>query len=184
MSCTVKGKEETFKNYSGKDKDPGIQQQLRERQLDSETRTKWAMTSAKCESVGKVMAQLESKVYSFKQRSRHHKIPHSISLYSLRRTLRDIEKEVVNKDNVIHEIEEKLGNLQLDNNHKKAASRGKCYTLEDSDSDGEEQKMQSAQTSILTSNTPLPDKTIQTAARRLKLEYFLSGLCNAVDTVN
>lgn len=90
-----------------------------------------------------------------------------LTLYSLHRAVRDIQKDIVSKKNELTELEEKLANVKLNDSRRKAqrsATGFSCLDISDNEDDDEEEEVS--------------PETIEHTAKYFRRFNFLGELCD------
>ncbi|KAF7725277.1 hypothetical protein EC973_000287 [Apophysomyces ossiformis] len=151
--------------------------------LDIEVQDLWDSLQALSSSCASTLNDLESKLddLNIQEKQRKALLGKGLSLYSLRRIMRDVERDVRKKDIEVKDLEEQLGRLRLMEYQDKARKAGNRITVEDLSDEEEEEEPDTACSGIQGTDEPFSNATLQTATSFLRREIFLDNLQSVAD---
>ncbi|CEP18940.1 hypothetical protein [Parasitella parasitica] len=165
-------KKEDVKYLLSKNIDSKVVDILDNRELDVETKKSLLELRSKSEACDNVIEDLEFKMEENKKinkiRDAHN--AGSLSMYTLHRTIRDIEREITHTENSLTEYDQKIASIKLNNSRIKArrgASGISWSDLSDSEQDEDEER----------SLTPA---VIEQTTRYLRRYQFLDAISNEI----
>ncbi|KAG2230634.1 hypothetical protein INT48_005902 [Thamnidium elegans] len=162
-------KKEDIKYLLQKEVNSDVVDMIDNRELDPEAKQVLNTVENKSEAYESVLSNLEFKIQEYKKRikiKRDHNAG-KLTLYSLHRAVRDIQKDIVGKKNTLTELEEKLANVKLNDSRRKAqqSTAGfSCQDVSDSEDDDEEEEVST--------------KVIEHTAKYFRRFNFLGDLCD------
>ncbi|KAG0173274.1 hypothetical protein DFQ28_011185 [Apophysomyces sp. BC1034] len=125
---------------------------------------------------------LENKVDRLKNQNKQRKalLGKDLSLYALRRIMRDVERDIKEKDIEVKDLEEEFGRQRL-MEYQKKASRAQTRIVADDVSD-EDEESDATCAGLQVDIKPFSDAVIETTTNYLRRERFLDSLHSAADT--
>ncbi|KAI7900036.1 uncharacterized protein BX663DRAFT_519398 [Cokeromyces recurvatus] len=162
-------KKEDIKHLLKTEFDPIIVDIMDNRELDIETKTSLVALETKSEACVNTLEKLELRLQDKAKRNklRNDHLAGQLSLYSVHRSIRDIERGITHKNNDINELEEKVAMIRLDGSRQKAkqTSRGiSCEDLSDSEEENDENRINA--------------ETIENTTRYIRRYNFFDVICN------
>ncbi|GAN08962.1 hypothetical protein MAM1_0234d08482 [Mucor ambiguus] len=134
-------KKEDIKYLLGKEFDSKVVDILDNRELDVETKKAFIELQSKSKACGSILTDLEFKTEESEKRNRIRNAQNagSLSMYTLRRAIRDIEREIVHKEDTLTELGDQLAAIKLRDSRIKARRGAIGISCDDlSDSEQEE----------------------------------------------
>ncbi|KAI7883402.1 uncharacterized protein EV154DRAFT_605990 [Mucor mucedo] len=133
-------KKEHIITVLGKKFDDKIIDVLDEREMDAETKDELSMIENKAEAYESTLSNMEFKLQEYKKRNKI-KNEHNageLTLYSLHRAIRDIQREIVSRSNDLSKLEEQMAAIKLNENKRRAQQSSGGFSCGDVTDDEEE----------------------------------------------
>ncbi|KAI9361508.1 hypothetical protein BD770DRAFT_408646 [Pilaira anomala] len=143
------------------------------RELDTETKQMLNTIMKKSEIQESMLSSLEFKIQEYKKRNKikSDHLSGQLTLYSLHRAVRDVQRDIISRSNEISELEEKLDNAKFNDSRRKAQQSTGGFSCEDiSDSEEEEE------------SDGFNIAAIQNTTRYLRRFNFISDVCEKAST--
>lgn len=161
-------KKEDIKNLLNKEIDTRVVDLMDNLELDAETKNGLKSIESKSEAYGSTLENLELKVQEYKKRNKIRNDHNSgkLTLYSLHRAIRDIQRDIFARNNDLAELEDQLANMRLNESRRRARQSSAGFSCVDISDDEEEEE-----------ELGVSESAIQHTTRYIRRFNFLNQMC-------